>query len=172
MNRTIAMTAVIVSLPLALAACGGGSGESTPPSPAKQSSPPAEAPAAEVPAAEASGGQIPTPPAGAFVAGPEDDALLDGADLENGAQVYQTICLACHQADGMGMNGVLAGNFVDDKTILAKTNGELLHSIAEGVQGTMAAMPPWKHTVDEQGRKDALAYVRATYGGPAEVTGD
>ena len=109
-----------------------------------------------------------TPTPDAVVASPaadaEDAALLEGADLEHGAEIYATICLACHQKDGKGMNGMLGGNFIDDKSLLGKPNRDLLHSIAEGKQGKTTVMPPWKGVVDEQGRKDALAYIRATYG--------
>ena len=146
------------------AGCGGDSGGGGAEKSASDASPAASSPS---PTETASAPATPVPSASVadteFDA--EDAALLEGADLEHGAEVYATICLACHQKDGKGMNGMLGGNFIDDKTLLAKPNRDLLHSIAEGKQGKTAVMPPWKGVVDEQGRKDALAYIRATYGG-------
>ena len=97
-------------------------------------------------------------------ANPEPDISLDGADVAHGKKIYTEKCVACHQADGKAMGGMLGANFVDDKSFLAKTNRELLHSIAEGKQGKSSAMPPWKNTLDEQSRKDALAYIRSAFG--------
>ncbi len=93
-----------------------------------------------------------------------DKALLAGADLKKGKAVFTKFCVPCHQADGKALGGMLAADFVSDKTVLAKSNAVLLHSIAEGKQGKKAVMPPWKDAIDEQSRKDALAYVRATFG--------
>ena len=101
--------------------------------------------------ADAAGGQ------GAADAGPRGDAKA-------GEAIYKAKCAPCHQADGKGMNGALGGNFVDDKTLLAKPDSVLLGSIAEGVKGKKAVMPPQKDLLSEQERKDALAYIRETYG--------
>ena len=117
---------------------------------------PAPAPAPEAPA--------PVAPAPVAAAPVEAAPAAAGADLP-GKAVYNQYCVACHQADGKGMNGTLAGNFVDDKTRLAKPDEELLKSIAEGKLGTIGQMPAWGTTLSEDQRKDVLAYIRATYGG-------
>jgi caa(3)-type oxidase subunit IV len=95
--------------------------------------------------------------AGAIDASPGDPAA--------GAKVYATFCVACHQPDGKGLNGKLAANFVDDKTRLAKTDTELLTSIANGFKGQVGQMPPWGPVLKPQQRRDVLAYVRQTFGG-------
>lgn len=82
-----------------------------------------------------------------------------------GAKVYAKVCIACHQKDGKGMGGMLAANFVDEKERLQKPDSVLLNSIAEGKKGKKAVMPPHKDVLSEQERKDALAYVRKTFGG-------
>lgn len=85
-------------------------------------------------------------------------------DPKAGEAIYKSRCLACHQADGKGMNGAMGGNFVEEKFRLAKPDSELLKTIAEGVQGKKAIMPPQKDVLSEQERKDALAYIRETFG--------
>ncbi len=88
------------------------------------------------------------------------DALA--SDVEKGKTVYTTYCVACHQADGTGMSGALAADFIADKSRLAKTDEQLLKSIAEGVPGT--SMVAWGAMIPEADRKAVLAYIRATYG--------
>ena len=90
------------------------------------------------------------------------DAPAAGGNAEAGKTVYNTFCMACHQADGKGMGGALAADFVGDKTRLAKTDEQLLNSIANGVPGT--TMIAWGGQLDETKRKDVLAYIRATFG--------
>lgn len=92
-------------------------------------------------------------------------ACRDGSSRDavaRGQGVYVTRCAACHQADGRGMNGRLAADFVGDPSRLAKSDADLLRSIANGVPGT--AMAPFKTTLDEDAQRDVLAYLRATYG--------
>ena len=91
-------------------------------------------------------------------AGPPGDPVA-------GQKVYDKVCKACHQADRKGMGGALAANFVEDKTRLQKPDSVLLESIAEGIKGKKAIMPPQKDALSEQERKDALAYIRKSFGG-------
>ncbi len=90
------------------------------------------------------------------------EAPLPG-DPVAGKQVYDTTCLACHQVDGTGMGGALGADFVNDATRRAKSDDELLLSIAKGVEGT--AMVAWEPLLSETQRKDVLAYIRVTYMG-------
>lgn len=87
-------------------------------------------------------------------------------DPEEGKKVYATFCVACHQLDGKGLNGKLAANFVDDKTRLAKSDEELLAAITNGFKGNIGQMPPWGPVLKPKARRDVLAYVRKTFGGP------
>lgn len=128
----------------ALLACGG---EPPPPPPA-----PAPAKAAPAPAKPA---PTPAPAADAEPAGEPNAA--------DGAKVYGQYCVACHQADGSGMNGMLAANFKEEGR-LDKSDEELLTSIRDGFQGKVGMMPPWKGTLTPQQMVDVLAHVRATYG--------
>ncbi len=165
--RTILMSLAAASL---LAACGGGDATTAAPAPepapaADPAPEPDPAPAAAEEAAPAAAEEA--APATAEEAAPaaaagDADTSLPG-DPAAGEKHYTTYCIACHQADGTGMGGALAADFVNDKTRLAKGNDVLLKSIAEGVPGT--AMTPWAASLDEQARKDVLSYVRKTFGG-------
>jgi mono/diheme cytochrome c family protein len=85
-------------------------------------------------------------------------------DPEAGKVVYLRICSACHQPDGSGMNGLLAANFVKDKSRLAKTNEQLLKSIREGIVADGKIMPPQKDILSDKEMADALSYIRKTFG--------
>lgn len=89
---------------------------------------------------------------------------LEPGNPERGAKVYGTYCVGCHAADGKANGGTTGASFVDDPTRLAKTDEELLTSIAEGKTGPIGAMPPWKGALTGQQRVDALAYIRASFG--------
>lgn len=94
------------------------------------------------------------------------DAPAATADLEDGAATYAKFCVACHQADGNGLNGMLAAKF-SDPTRLAKTDEALLTSIRDGVRGKVGAMPPWNASLSEEQMVNVLGYIRATYTPPA-----
>ncbi len=90
-------------------------------------------------------------------AGPRGDAT-------KGEELFKLLCVACHQKDGKGMGGAMAADFVNNKVHLEKPDSVLLESIANGVQGAKAAMPPQKDLLNEQERKDVLAYIRKSFG--------
>lgn len=85
-------------------------------------------------------------------------------DAARGEKVYTTFCASCHMADGRGNGGTTAADFVADPARLGKTDDELLESIEDGMTGPVGAMPPWKAALPPQQRRDALAYIRATFG--------
>jgi mono/diheme cytochrome c family protein len=97
----------------------------------------------------------------------QGDHSLPG-DPVAGEEVYRASCLACHAADGKGNGGITGANLVDDRRRLAKNNDTLLHSIREGVLTTSPAMPPHKDILTEVQIRDALSYVRRTFGGTQE----
>jgi mono/diheme cytochrome c family protein len=102
----------------------------------------------------------------ALVNGGTPEARASGATVasaEQGSIVYTTWCVACHQADGRGLNGTLAADFVGDPSRLAIPDAELLEVIRSGRVGTVGAMPPWGQSLDEQQMVDALAYIQATF---------
>lgn len=82
-----------------------------------------------------------------------------------GEEVYKRICVACHQLDGSGLNGMLAADFVKDKSRLAKSNEVLLNSIREGIVADGKVMPPQKDVLTDEEINNAIAYIRKTFGG-------
>jgi len=95
---------------------------------------------------------------------PEVDRSLPG-DPEAGALVYNRICVACHGADGRGNGGVTGADFVGDPSRLAKGNDVLIHSITVGILDKNPPMPAQGQALSEQEIRDALSYVRQTFGG-------
>lgn len=125
-----------------LVACG------TTPEPA-----PAPAPAPVAPA------PVPEPAAAPAPAGD-----VAPGDPEAGEAIYTTNCVACHQADGTGMGGMLAADFTKEKERLARPEAEILASIRDGIVGKKGTMPGWKGTLSEQEMADALAYIKRSFG--------
>lgn len=78
-----------------------------------------------------------------------------------GEKVYRLYCVACHQVNGRGMPGG-AASFVDDKTRLAKTDEQLLQTIANGVE--VKGMPSFGTSLAIGQRRAVLNYIRATFG--------
>lgn len=100
-------------------------------------------------------GSVKTPSAAAA-------ASASAAAISLGAKLYTQHCNACHQVDGRGVGGKAAADFVGDPTRLAKSDAQLLSSIAQGVRGT--AMPGFGGRLDEEQQQAVLAYIRATFG--------
>jgi len=99
---------------------------------------------------------------------PGEQAPAEPGSPERGAVVYTTYCASCHQADGSGVAAgrAMAGSFVGPESRLGQSDDVLLGSIRDGKTGVIGAMPPWKGVLTDQQQRDALAYVRATYGTP------
>ena len=91
------------------------------------------------------------------------DTSLPG-DPVAGEAVYVANCLACHGADGAGNGGVTGGDFIGEPARLQQGNDVLLGEIADGINRNGKVMPPWKDTLTEQQRKDALSYIRHHFG--------
>lgn len=81
-----------------------------------------------------------------------------------GAAIYARVCVACHAADGRGNGGLTGGNF-SEPARLAKTNTLLLSEIRDGLNRGPVAMPAQRGALSDQEMKDALAYIRKTFGG-------
>ncbi len=95
---------------------------------------------------------------------PTQPEFAENSPQARGAEVFKTTCQACHQADGRGMDGQLAADFIGDPSRLAKTDAELLTSIRKGMTGSIGTMPPWGGVLDEEQTRDVLSYIRAAFG--------
>ena len=76
-----------------------------------------------------------------------------------GERIYIMYCTSCHGYDGRGLQG-LGADFVNDKTRLAKTDGELLQSIFEG----KGRMPAWKNLLNVEQALFVIDYIRLSFG--------
>jgi len=79
-----------------------------------------------------------------------------------GRIVYEQYCISCHQADGRGVNGMIAADLTN-KDRMTKSNDELLTSIRDGFQGKVGFMPAWKDTLSENDMEDVLQYIRDVF---------
>jgi mono/diheme cytochrome c family protein len=91
------------------------------------------------------------------------------APRDPGEAIYKNYCIACHQADGSGKAAgggrAIAGDFSASGpgSVLSKSDEQLLRSIKVGRSGTIGVMPRWMGVLDQQERKDVLAYIRASF---------
>ena len=99
---------------------------------------------------------------GASTGAPADLSLP--GDPAAGEAVFTANCLPCHGADGTGNGGVTGGNFIGEPARLQQGNDVLLREIADGINRNGRVMPPWKDSLTEQQRKDALSYIRHQFG--------
>jgi len=78
-------------------------------------------------------------------------------------EIYKGLCMRCHgeRGDGLGVTHLYLDPAPRDLTKSAFMNSKpeerLLESIRAGVPGT--SMPPWERVLNQQQRKDVLAYV-------------
>ncbi len=93
------------------------------------------------------------------------------ASVERGQKVYAATCIACHQADGLGvqrMNPPLVKTkwVLGDKKALAKIvlNGLKGGEIQIDGDDFHNPMPPLKDQLTDQQIADALTYVRNSFG--------
>lgn len=98
------------------------------------------------------------------------------ASIERGQKVYAGTCLACHQADGLGvqrMNPPLVKTkwVLGDKKALAKLvlNGLKGGEIEIDGDDFHNPMPPQKDQLTDQQIADALTYVRNSFGNKASA---
>ena len=81
-----------------------------------------------------------------------------------GEEVYTTYCSACHGTDGQGNDGQ-AADFVNDKSRLAKADGELFQSIWKG----KGSMPSWRGIITKKQVQQVILYIRETFGKQKKV---
>ena len=91
------------------------------------------------------------------------------AAIERGEAVYQVTCAACHQPNGLGIEGLAPP--LADPYWLGKSDEELSRIVIEGISGKIEVggktwdlvMPPWAQLSDDQ-VADVLTYVLAQFG--------
>lgn len=66
--------------------------------------------------------------------------MADGMDTDSPAHAkYMTLCIACHGADGSGLQALGAPSLIDDIWLYGSSAEEIRKSIAEGRNGVMPA---------------------------------
>ena len=82
----------------------------------------------------------------------------------SGEQIYGTVCVACHQADGTGAVGEtrLAAN-LSDPELWKEGDDHLIANITDGVNGDIGAMPAQRGALSETEIKAVFEYIKATY---------
>ena len=88
-------------------------------------------------------------------------------ELEQGRAIYRSQCISCHQADGRGLNGTTAADFIGDPSRLAKTDEELMRSIEKGVPNTN--MLAFEERLRPEDRAAVLAYLRHAFGAKGDA---
>ncbi|HKI89485.1 MAG TPA: cytochrome c [Draconibacterium sp.] len=102
------------------------------------------------------------------------DSAQKKAPEQPGKKVYNSVCLACHMADGSGVPGMhpplIESDFVNGDP--NKLIGIVLHGIKGQleVKGEVynSVMPPQANLSDQQ-IADVLTYVRSNFGNNAEA---
>lgn len=91
--------------------------------------------------------------------------------VEKGRIVFEKICAACHQPDGMGREGI-APPLVGSEWILAKSGERLARIVLNGLSGPITVkgkewnlpMPPWRDNLDDEAIAVVLSYIRGNVG--------
>lgn len=89
--------------------------------------------------------------------------LMGSGDPDNGKNLYERYCIACHGVNGKG-DGVLASvlslkpaDHTDAANMASFSNAELLKAIKEG---TDKYMPAWKGVLSDKEMEDLVSYIR------------
>ena len=104
-----------------------------------------------------------------------EEVVAVTADLKDGAELYMTRCMSCHQQNGRGVPGVfppLAG-----AEWVTGDKGRLIRIVLGGLMGEVnvegevysGAMPPWGSFLDDKQTADLLTYIRTSWGNQASA---
>lgn len=105
----------------------------------------------------------------------KEEAPAETADYSAGEEVYKTVCMACHQADGKGLTGAfppLAGS-----DYLMADKGRAIKQVINGSDGEIivngetfnGVMPPQGEALNDQQIADVLNYVYHSWGNEGET---
>ncbi len=97
--------------------------------------------------------------------------------VDDGAELYMTRCMSCHQMNGRGVAGVFPP-LVETEWVTGD-KGRLIRVVLNGLTGEIdvegerysGAMPPWRSFLDDEQTAQLLSYIRTSWGNEAsEVT--
>ncbi|MBD1551099.1 c-type cytochrome [Pseudomonas typographi] len=94
-----------------------------------------------------------------------------------GAHIYETQCMACHNVQGQGIDGMVTG-FADNPGIRALSPSNLISTVLKGGRAavtegnvTGAGMPSFAWRLDDADIAAVLTYVRNSWGNAAPAVG-
>jgi len=98
---------------------------------------------------------------------------LNDITLKRGEEIYNKVCLACHQADGSGVPMMFPP--VTQSKFINGDNEQLIRVILDGMSGPVeikgeeynSIMPPQKDNLDDQEVSDLIYYLRNSFSNSA-----
>ena len=86
-------------------------------------------------------------------------ARSEAADSALGKVIYERNCASCHGRNGKGLGDLSPTPDFTNKTLMAtRSDEELYEKITNGGKGT--GMPAWRSRLNDQERRDVIAYIR------------
>jgi mono/diheme cytochrome c family protein len=83
--------------------------------------------------------------------------------FDAGSDLYKSICIGCHQADGKGKEKV-APSLVDSRYVNGPDAGAATRILLAGKEGTIGLMPPLGGSLNDEQIASVLTYVRREWG--------
>lgn len=92
---------------------------------------------------------------------------------QDGAEIYMTRCMSCHQMNGRGVPGVFPP--LTESKWVTEDKGVVIRIVLNGMTGEVkvgdevysGAMPPWQTFLDDKQVSELLTYIRSTWGNEA-----
>jgi mono/diheme cytochrome c family protein len=84
-----------------------------------------------------------------------------------GQEIYKNLCVACHQADGRGLEKI-APSLVTSKYVLGDA-GIAARIVIAGKEGAVGLMPPLGATLSDEQIASVLTYIRREWGHTASA---
>jgi mono/diheme cytochrome c family protein len=84
-----------------------------------------------------------------------------------GQEIYKNLCIACHQADGRGLDKI-APTLVNSKYVLSDP-AVSMRIVLAGKEGSVGLMPPLGATLTDEQIASVLTYIRREWGHTASA---
>lgn len=88
---------------------------------------------------------------------------IEQARFDAGRTLYQTLCQACHQSDGRGLDKI-APSLIGSEFALAAAATIPIRIVLNGKEGSVALMPPLGNGLSDDQVAAALTYIRREWG--------
>jgi len=88
--------------------------------------------------------------------------------FDAGSEIYKSICIGCHQADGKGKEKV-APSLVESRYVNGPDAGAATRVLLAGKEGTIGLMPPLGGSLNDEQIASVLTYVRREWGHTASA---